>query len=606
MKKILILGTGLLAFTLYSCNFLDRSMQDAIDKDNYFATANQQALEQYCNDLYPKLIKGHGDPQTYNFGMMEEDFKSDDIFPWDYNKISFGHQTAPTETKDTEWQWVNIRACNDFLDNYMKSSESLAIKQRYAGEILFFKCLDYFNKLRTYGNVPWYYHALTTDSEDLYKGRDSRKLVVDSIILNIDKAIAWLPQKTQVYRISKDAAIALKARICLFEGTYRRYHDTGIGGDAELLKLAYDAAGTLMKAPFEYSLFKGSSPAEAYHELFIQSNYGNNPEVILSKEYEPAVGKGNNLTRQIAVGEVPIGMSKSCADYYLCTITGKPISLCGCTGHTSHTTFIAELQNRDPRMLQTIATPDPADADHTYYLQGRPPMIAKVITSSNDSKKYGSSSTGYAIAKYYNPLEYTTAHHQGTLDAPIFRYAEILLIRAEAGAELGLDPELNKTINELRARVGFTQKLTANPLEDPQLKIDYPTIKGADANLIREIRRERRIEMFGEGARYSDLMRWGCGKLLEAKKEGFIPDPTLYNESEMNIFTTGKVEIIKEGKPTEYIDAGIQLFSNGTLDLYGQRVKSPAVFNDPQHYLFAIPLNELSLNPNLRPNNPGW
>lgn len=600
MKKINLLSISLLAFTLQGCDFLDRAPADTIDKEQFFASANAQALEQYCNDLYPKLISGHGDPQVYNFGMLEDDFRSDNILPWSYNSTSFGHQTAPTEARDTEWQWTNIRACNDFLDNYMKSTELVETKHKYAGEILFFKCLDYFNKVRTYGDVPWYTHAMSTDNEELYKGRDSRILVMDSIVKNIDQAIEWLPKKTAVYRISKDAALALKARICLFEGTYRRYH--GIEGDTKFLEYAYNAAGELMKAEYAYSLFtKGSKPETVYHDLFIQSTYIGNTEIILSKEYDPAVGKGNNLTRQIAVGESPIGMSKACADDYLCANTGKPISQCGCLGHTTHTTFIEELNNRDPRLLQTIATPE--DGEFTYYLQGRPSMIAKVITSSEGAEKHGVSSTGYAIAKYYNPSEYTSAHHQGSLDAPIFRYAEILLIRAEAGAELGKDPELNKTVNALRARVGFNFPMSDHPSDDPKLIAQYPVIKGSgDANLIREIRRERRVEMFGESLRYSDLMRWACGALLAAPKEGFIPDPTLYNAAEMEIFRSGKMKNDKG----EVVDAGIALFSNGSLDLYTTRVKTPAAFEDPKHYLFSIPLNELSLNPKLRPNNPGW
>lgn len=600
MKKINLLSISLLAFTLQGCDFLDRAPADTIDKEQFFASANAQALEQYCNDLYPKLISGHGDPQVYNFGMLEDDFRSDNILPWSYNSTSFGHQTAPTEARDTEWQWTNIRACNDFLDNYMKSTELVETKHKYAGEILFFKCLDYFNKVRAYGDVPWYTHAMSTDNEELYKGRDSRILVMDSIVKNIDQAIEWLPKKTAVYRISKDAALALKARICLFEGTYRRYH--GIEGDTKFLEYAYNAAGELMKAEYGYSLFtKGSKLETVYHDLFIQSTYIGNTEIILSKEYDPAVGKGNNLTRQIAVGESPIGMSKACADDYLCANTGKPISQCGCLGHTTHTTFIEELNNRDPRLLQTIATPE--DGEFTYYLQGRPSMIAKVITSSEGAEKHGVSSTGYAIAKYYNPSEYTSAHHQGSLDAPIFRYAEILLIRAEAGAELGKDPELNKTVNALRARVGFNFQMSDHPSDDPKLIAQYPVIKGSgDANLIREIRRERRIEMFGESLRYSDLMRWACGALLAAPKEGFIPDPTLYNAAEMEIFRSGKMKNDKG----EVVDAGIALFSNGSLDLYTTRVKTPAAFEDPKHYLFSIPLNELSLNPKLRPNNPGW
>lgn len=102
--------------------------------------------------------------------------------------------------------------------------------------------------------------------------------------------------------MSKDAALALKARICLFEGTYRRYHN--IENDTKFLQAAYDAAGELMKSEYGYKLYEGTSPATAYHELFIQDNYNTNTEVILSKEYDPKVDKGNNVTRQLRLGEM--------------------------------------------------------------------------------------------------------------------------------------------------------------------------------------------------------------------------------------------------------------------------------------------------------------
>ena len=157
-----------------------------------------------------------------------------------------------------------------------------------------------------------------------------------------------------------------------------------------------------------------------------------------------------------------------------------------------------------------------------------------------------STSTGYGVIKYYNPSEYTSSHHIGTLDAPIFRYAEILLIRAEAGAELGQDPELDKTINALRDRVGFNHHLTTNPIEDPKLVAEYPTIKGPNANLIREIRRERRVELMAEGYRYHDLMRWACGIRLNQPKLGIIPDKAT-SENDLNGYNTKDYESIKSG-----------------------------------------------------------
>lgn len=586
MKKSIILFGGLLFLAAQSCDVLEKEPMDSISTEQYFSTANEQALETYCNDIYPKLISGHGDPNGYSYGMMETDFQSDDLLPWDNNSIAFSQNTI--STTDDNWKWENIRACNAFLEYYKLAPVSDEVKQRYAAEILFFKSMDYFNKVRRFGDVPWYDHVLVPGDEDLYRARDSRTVVMANVLKDINQAIAWLPtkSKTGVFRISKDAALALKARLCLFEGTFRRYHN--IEGDTEFLQAAYDAAGELMKSEYGYSLFKGSAPGKAYHELFIQADYNSNSEVILSKEYDPAAGKGTNLTRQIGVGENPIGLSRDAVEDYLCAKTGKPVSMCGCEGHTHHTTVIAELNNRDPRLLQTVATPEAGD--YTYYLNGKRPDIGKYTSGST------SSSTGYAVAKFYSPAEFTTAHHQGSQDAPIFRYAEILLIRAEAGAELGQDPELDKTVNALRDRVGFAHHLTATPTEDPKLKAEYPTIKGANANLIREIRRERRVELMAEGLRYYDLMRWACGLRLNQPKLGIIPDkatsdndPTAYNT-----------------KDYEAIATNLGFASNGAVDIYSKRVTNPVPnFIEPKNYLFSIPTDEIGLNPNLT-QNPGW
>lgn len=585
MKKIILLFGGLLFFAIQSCDVLDKEPLDSISMERYFSTANEQALETYCNDLYPKLIKGHGDPGNYTYGMMEEDFQSDDLLPWENNNVAFSQHTI--SISDDKWKWENIRACNAFLENYELSPASEEVKHRYAGEILFFKCMDYFNKVSRFGDVPWYDHVLVPGDEDLYKGRDSRVLVMSNVLRDINQAIAWLPTKnlTGVFRVSKDAALALKARMCLFEGTYRRYHS--IEGDTEFLQAAYDAAGELMKSEYGYSLYQGTSHGSAYHELFIQPDYNSNSEIILSKEYDPSAGKGNNLTRQIGVAEKPIGLSRDAVEDYLCAETGKPISLCGCQGHTHHTTLIAELNNRDPRLLQTVATPEAGE--YTYYLAGKRPDIGRYTSGSK------SSSTGYAVAKFYSTNDFTTVHNQGTQDAPVFRYAEILLIRAEAGAELGQDPELDKTVNQLRERVGFKHHLATNPVEDPVLVAKYPVIKGANANLIREIRRERRVELIAEGLRYADLMRWACGTRLNQPKLGIIPDkavngdPTAYNEAEYR-----------------EIEKNLGFASNGAIDIYTKRMTNPIPnFIEPKNYLFSIPTDEIGLNPNLI-QNEGW
>jgi hypothetical protein len=104
MKKSIILFGGLLFLTTQSCDVLDKEPLDSISTQQYFANANAQALEQYCNDLYPKLITGHGNPNEYNFGMMETDFQSDDLLPWDANSVAFSQHSISTADNESRYE----------------------------------------------------------------------------------------------------------------------------------------------------------------------------------------------------------------------------------------------------------------------------------------------------------------------------------------------------------------------------------------------------------------------------------------------------------------------------------------------------------------------
>ncbi len=599
LKYIFLIGFATVLFT--GCDPLDTEPSETVATETFFKGANGAALELYANGFYP-MINGHGGFQSYGFGMLEQDFDSDNMLPWGYNRKSFGHNVAPTSA-GSDWGWANIRKANDFIKYYELAPATETEKNRVLGQILFFKSYDYFHKLRNFGDLPWYDEVLVAGEEALYKGRDPRELVVTNILRDLDHAIEVLPKKSIVSRVSKDAALAFKARVALFEASWRRYHG---GEDAEkYFKIARDAAAELMKPEYGYSLFNGSTPEKSYHELFIQSDYRNNPEIILSKEYDPSQGKGHNVSRQIATGEHPFGMSKSMADDYL-SIDGLPLT--SSPLHSENESFIEELNNRDPRMLQTIATPE--EGDFTYYLEGRRPAIANMFNALNEitldgetiditkgenvSYKWadnGASSTGYCVVKFYREDEDKSDHHQGSIDAPILRFAEVLLIYAEASAELG-DPDmqtvLDKTVNKLRERVGFTAKLTTSPVSDPRQEEMYPNVSGANASLIREIRRERRVELMGEGLRFYDIARWKVGNVLNEKRAGFVLDPTLYSPEEI-----AKLEN----------DMGT--LPNGALNVYDSRVLTAPDFQE-KNYLLSLPINEMALNPNLRPNNPGW
>lgn len=587
MKHYIISFVCLLSFLISGCNYLDTEPGDVISSDHFWETSNAAALEQYCNLYYPKLIKGHGDPLSWNLGsMISSEFQSDNLLSAGPSAITFGQNLTLTSSSD--WNWSIVRGCNAFLENYQKSPASDTDKKKYAGEILFFKAMDYFNKVRLFGDVPWYDKTLNKNDTELFKGRDPRAVVMQNILTTIDQAIEFLPRKTKVYRVSRDAALLLKARICLYEGTWRRYR--GVEGDVEYLEKAYDAAGKLME--YGYSLYKGTGTEDSYFDLFIQDNYDENPEVILSREYEPAINMGHNVPNYIPNSEM--GMSRDCFEEYLCSKTGKPISICGC--HNPDMGYIAEMKNRDGRLLQTICLPE-KDSKYARYLfrndngsiKGGAPNIFSILPGSDKRTFYGASCTGYAMCKFYKASEHLIGNHKGGIDCPVMRYAEVLLIRAEAGAELGKDPELDQTINALRSRVGFNIKLTKNPIEDPDLAAKYPNVQGVNKNLIREIRRERRIELFAEGYRWDDVCRWNVGEVVyNRERRGAKMDPNLYTAKEIAIIRE-QVGFDKDGFITPYTK------------------RSPYTMNfKAKNYLYNIPLNEISLNPNLLPQNPGW
>ena len=132
-------------------------------------------------------------------------------------------------------------------------------------------------------------------------------------------------------------------------------------GDVEYLKEAYNAAGELMD--YGYSLYKASATGENYFDLFIQDNYNGNPEIILSREYDPAINEGHNVS------------------------SGIPISLCGC--HHPNMGYNAEMKNRDGRLLQTLCLPEPGRYARYLYredggsLKGGAPNIYTILPNSD-------------------------------------------------------------------------------------------------------------------------------------------------------------------------------------------------------------------------------
>ena len=477
----------LVAVTLLtvSCNdYLDRFPKDSFSEPTFFKTEND--LIYYANQFYGSLPVQR----------MDNDNNSDNMVPQNINTFLAGTYTVPGSGGGwASGDWANIRSCNYFLEHYSRAETSF--KERYAGEVRFFRALFYWYKVVNFGDVPLLLKALDDNSEELYGPREKREKVMDEVVLeDLKFAVANLPEKNQAAagRLHKDAARALMSRICLWEGTYRKYRN--IEGADTYLDACVKASEELMDAG--YDIYSTGNTDEDYRNLFIQKDLRSNPEAIFYRAYITDKNT-HNYTRQAS--ENNTGMSKDFVDSYLFLDDGKPIGL------TSHpyddSTPAKECEGRDPRYTQTIATPG--------FIMTLPDLAVNLPAIGTSR-----TSTGYWNIKGRSSDLAQFNADKSDLDLFIFRYAEVLLNYAEAKYELTGSltiAELDKSINLIRDRVGLPH-LTTNPDADPNAVNYGYTV----APLLYEIRRERRIELVGEGFRFNDIIRWKAGKLIEGVK----------------------------------------------------------------------------------------
>ena len=477
----------LVAVTLLtvSCNdYLDRFPKDSFSEPTFFKTEND--LIYYANQFYGSLPVQR----------MDNDNNSDNMVPQNINTFLAGTYTVPGSGGGwASGDWANIRSCNYFLEHYSRAETSF--KERYAGEVRFFRALFYWYKVVNFGDVPLLLKALDDNSEELYGPREKREKVMDEVVLeDLKFAGANLPEKNQAAagRLHKDAARALMSRICLWEGTYRKYRN--IEGADTYLDACVKASEELMDAG--YDIYSTGNTDEDYRNLFIQKDLRSNPEAIFYRAYITDKNT-HNYTRQAS--ENNTGMSKDFVDSYLFLDDGKPIGL------TSHpyddSTPAKECEGRDPRYTQTIATPG--------FIMTLPDLAVNLPAIGTSR-----TSTGYWNIKGRSSDLAQFNADKSDLDLFIFRYAEVLLNYAEAKYELTGSltiAELDKSINLIRDRVGMPH-LTTNPDADPNAVNYGYTV----APLLYEIRRERRIELVGEGFRFNDIIRWKAGKLIEGVK----------------------------------------------------------------------------------------
>ncbi len=583
--KLKIYVAFIATIMLLSCNddFLEKYPKDSVNEKSFWNTAND--LKTYNNHLYHQagnvyrymFYMGFTNSAWYSgyYGMFWEDCKSDNMAPKDgrldqYAKIAAGIHTVPDKKQFGGWYWEFLRICNVFLENYEKVEEPESVKNMYAGEVRLWRAWFYWDKVKRFGNVPWIPTALDIDSPELLGERNDRSLVMDHVLEDLNFAVEHMSEDwytSDPDRLNRWTALALKARVCLHEGTFRKYH--GLAEAEKFLSHAASAAEELINnGPYE--IFNTGNPETDYASLFTQLDLSGHKEVVLARKYITGT-LGHRFKGYYGRKN---GATKSLIEDYLCT-DGLPAQLSNV--YQGDATIEDEFVNRDPRMAQTVVVPGTAGP---FEGIGWGKLPAPRLIGQTGGGFI--TTTGYPPAKFFEVSDWRKGYGKEENDAPVIRFAEVLLAFAEAKAELGTitQADLDKSINKLRDRAGMPH-LAVNPPMDPKYENEDLS------SIIVEIRRERRIELAFEGYRYDDLMRWKKGSYLAKTVIGMrLEDDQLARYPEANI---KRIEI--DGK--KYID------------VYQGSDVGNRQFDENKHYLMPLPLSEISMNPTLG-QNPGW
>lgn len=602
--KYLYLLSTLLVFASCNDDFLNRMPQDQLSTTGSLATVNELRL--YMNQFYERLPNHPS--TTGGVGVAFDDARTDNMIFTAVNTRLNGQLTR--SNADTIPEYYQIRGINFFLTKAPLAKGSIADVNQYLGEAYFFRAWFYFSLVNKYGDVSWVNSILSADDESTLLARDSRLVIVDSILKDLDYASELLSvqSNSNTMRIHKDVALAMISRVGLYEGTWQKYHKAKATGFASkdvtdekiqsYLRAARDASKKIMDAG-RWRIYSTNKPNEDYKNMFISTDLRSNNEVLLWRKYNPAENIGHGTSKYLSTGGGDIGLTLSLVDDYL-TTAGQPFV--GAPRDAAQATYGAELQPslRDPRLFQTVGVPGQPI---------RPGGVVAAYPPINQSG-FNRSTTGYPMYKYIEYNNQAATADDGMSAAPVvlFRYAEVLLNYAEASIELGDDPTLAaNALRPLRQRVGMPD---VNFDREYNTSSDYPfrTL----SKELQAIRRERRVELVAEGTRLADIMRWAAADVLIVGKRplgalfqgsnlaaqntstGFYKDALLYFDTapagkSINFYLTGAA-----GASTRYIDPYKQVMPNG----YGFKVN--------RDYLLPIQDRMIELTNGKWIQNPNW
>jgi hypothetical protein len=575
-----------------ACKKLDQLPESTASKPAVFG--NETGLKLYTNSFYAMDFL----PKN----STSQDAMSDYLAVRDVS--TFLQPGAYTATLSTGWLWTDLRNINYFIENCNDPAVPAAVRNNYLGIARYFRAYFYMEKIKRFGNVPWIGKPLDVTDPSLYAGRDKRELVMDSVLADIDFACANITTTNDPTRstITKYVAYAYKSRICLFEGTFRKYHtELSLQSTASTWLTNAAAAAREIMDKGGYSINTAGGPGNSYRQVFTSTIPLAN-EVLQAAVSDLTLNVLNEANWWWTSGTygAKASFTRTFINTYL-KLDGTPF-----TNDPAYKTMVFkdEVKNRDLRLKQTIRSGDYKRISGGVQVPA-PPVFSYTFT-------------GYQPIKWTLDDMYYDAGALNINSISLFRYAEVLLNYAEARAELGTltDADWAATVGVLRARAGITGGLSAKPtIADPYLMTNY--FPGISDPAILEVRRERGIELSLEGLRFSDILRWKRGSLMEQEWNGFYV-PMLVTPMDLNEDGIPDVAFYQGTRPAPavagvtYVDVSAQaggktnsqLLKNGSAGELTWMNEIPRKWDDKMYY-YPIPQVDLQKNPALG-QNPGW
>ena len=527
MSVKLFLSILVTAGLLVSCD-LTVTPTDKYDQDTFWlgdktaraglAGCYAVMTEQFLYGNASPLWEEAATPNAYNY---------DNRLGW--NSIALGTQTADMSIFNGRWTsaYRGIGRCNALLDNIDRNTllSATEIAQMKA-QARFLRALFYQILVTYYKDVPLVTSEPQLEQKDA--PRASHEEVVNFILDELDAVATLLPtryaSRSDAGRPTKGAALALKARLLLFEASPL------INTSASVDK--WQAAANAAKAVIDLGVY---SLHNNYRNLFSVAAE-NGTESIFDVQYtsEPNMGSSFDVTLRQFNNAAP---TKNLIDSYW-MIDGKP-------RNSSVYSASVAYENMDPRFKMTVVYPGSI-------------FMGETVKADGNNSLFKTPQTGYTFKKYSvydaqapaSTEEAQIGENRSEINYMILRYADVLLMYAEAKNELGeLTADIwNTTVREVRRRAGFSASSA----------LDYP---GSDTHVLSEhIRYERRMEFAGEGYYYNDIRRWKMA-------ENVLP---------------------------------------GTIQKHDGTVIITRNFDANRDYWWPVSTTQVELNPNLKPNNPGW